>query len=107
MDNRIMGEVRTVTDPDNSQAEFAILVRPEFQGKGLGFALLGKMIRYCRDRGTAAIFGDVLAANARMLKLARAVEFDARRSGNDGIVRISLDLAGAARPAKATAGALQ
>jgi acetyltransferase len=106
-DDRIMGEVRTVTDPDNSQAEFAILVRPEFQGKGLGFALLGKMIRYCRERGTAAIFGDVLAANARMLKLARTLEFDAQRSGNDGIVRISLDLAGAARPAKAIAGALQ
>ena len=106
MKNEILGEVRTVTDPDNSQAEFAILVRPDCQGKGLGHALLGKMLRYCRDRGTTRILGDVLASNSRMLDLARSLGF-APQPNRDGIVQVSLDLQDATCNINRQEGALQ
>jgi acetyltransferase len=91
-DNELLGEVRTVTDPDNEQAEFGILVRSGAQGKGLGHALLEKMIRYCRARGTRELFGDVLPTNSRMLALAENLHFQRDRPPGDGVARISLRL---------------
>jgi acetyltransferase len=90
--NELLGEVRTVTDPDNEQAEFGILVRSDAQGKGLGHALLEKMIRYCRARGTRELFGDVLPTNSRMLALAGNLHFQRSRPPGDGVARISLRL---------------
>jgi acetyltransferase len=91
-DNELLGEVRTVTDPDNEQAEFGILVSSSAQGKGLGHALLDKMIRYCRARGTKELFGDVLPTNSRMLALAGNLHFQRGRPPGDGVARISLRL---------------
>jgi len=91
-DDEFLGEVRTVTDPDNEQAEFGILVRSSAQGKGLGHALLEKMIRYCRARGTKELFGDVLPTNSRMLALAGNLHFQRSRPPGDGVARISLRL---------------
>lgn len=68
-----LGVVRSVTDPDNRRAEFAIVVRPDLKGSGLGRRLLEKMIRYCRSRGTQELSGEVLAINRPMLDLARRV----------------------------------
>jgi acetyltransferase len=64
-----LGVARAIFDPDNLSAEFAILVRSDFQGRGLGRALLSKLIRYCRDRGTKRLFGEVLSSNKPMLAL--------------------------------------
>ena len=64
-----LGVARAISDPDNTSAEFAILVRSDLQGKGLGRALLSKLIRYCRDRGTKKLVGEVLSSNKRMLAL--------------------------------------
>jgi acetyltransferase len=89
-DDQLLGEVRTVTDPDNEQAEFGILVRSSAQGKGLGHVLLEKMIRYCRARGTRELFGDVLTANSRMLALAGNLDFQRGRITGDGVARVSL-----------------
>ncbi|HKQ22835.1 MAG TPA: bifunctional acetate--CoA ligase family protein/GNAT family N-acetyltransferase [Burkholderiales bacterium] len=91
-ENELLGKVRTITDPDNEEAEFAILVRSSAQGKGLGHALLEKMIRYCRSRGTKKMVGDVLATNSRMLALAENLHFERSRLTGDGMVRVSLSL---------------
>jgi acetyltransferase len=91
-DYELLGEVRTITDPDNEQAEFGILVTSNAQGKGLGHALLEKMIRYCRARGTKELFGHVLRTNSRMLELAENLHFQRGRPPDDGVVRISLRL---------------
>ena len=91
-DGELLGKVRTVTDPDNEEAEFGILVRSDMQGKGLGHALLEKMIRYCRARGTKKLVGDVLANNSRMLALAENLHFEHGRPPSDGVTRVSLQL---------------
>ena len=87
----ILGIVRAVTDPDNDSAEFAILVRSDLKGQGLGYALLDKMVRYCRSRGTRTLWGDVIAGNATMLELATTLGF--RTAPPDqGMVRVTLAL---------------
>jgi acetyltransferase len=68
-----LGVVRAVTDPDNQDAEFAILVRSDLQNRGLGRLLLQKMIRYLRGRGTQRMVGLVLRENQNMRTLATAL----------------------------------
>jgi acetyltransferase len=87
-----LGVVRTVTDPDNESAEFAVLVRSDLKGKGLGSMLMKKIIDYCRSRGTAEIKGLVLASNESMIGLARSLGFRIE-SGPDGdtvVARLAL-----------------
>src|SRR3546814_16902346 len=61
-----LGVVRAITDPDNIRAEFAVLVRSDFKGHGLGEILMHKIIGYCRQRGTREIIGDILRENQAM-----------------------------------------
>ena len=76
------GEVRAVCDPDNRKAEFAIQVAAPWQGKGLGRALLGKLIRYLRERGTQEVMGQCLSENAAMAALARRLGFEVKADGS-------------------------
>jgi acetyltransferase len=73
--DEIVGVVRSIADPDNVRAEFAILVRSDWSGRGLGYALMTRIIAYSRARGTQELFGDVLMNNRRMLELAKALGF--------------------------------
>lgn len=90
---RILGTVQAMGDPDNISAEFAIAVRSGIQGHGLGGILLQKIIGYCRQRGTAELKGEVLAENTRMLALAKELGFQFRRdTAEAGVVRVNLML---------------
>jgi len=87
-----IGTVRAVTDPDNARAEFGVIVRSDMKGRSLGFLLMKKMIRYCRERGTGELVGDVLRENAGMLRLARALGFEVQSGEDSEFVRIRLPL---------------
>ncbi len=87
-----LGVVRTVTDPDNEAAEFAIVVRSDLKGSGLGKRLLVKMIDYCRSRGTRTIVGQVLKDNQRMLAFVQHLGFLPIRTIDGDIVEVELEL---------------
>jgi len=87
-----LGVVRIFTDPDNEQAEFAIVVRSDLKGQGFGAALLDKMIAYCRSRGTDRLVGQVLAQNRAMLGLAESRGFKRSRTDDPEAVGVSLGL---------------
>jgi acetyltransferase len=87
-----LGVVRTVTDPDNEAAEFAVVVRSDLKGSGLGKRLLVKMIEYCRDRGTGKIVGQVLRDNTRMLKFVQHLGFVQTKIVDGDIVEVEYDL---------------
>jgi acetyltransferase len=86
-----LGVVRAIADPDNTSAEFAILVRSDLKGKGLGRALLKKLVRYCRTRGIKELVGEVLADNRRMIALAARLGFR-MGSARDGSMQVRLEL---------------
>ena len=92
-----LGVARVIADPDNRQAEFAIIVRSDLKQRGLGTLLMKKLIAYCRSRGTAEIIGDALQDNAGLLKLARGFGFTVQPMLHDGIAKLSLMLLPAAR----------
>jgi acetyltransferase len=91
-----IGAVRALTDPDNAHAEFGIIVRSDLKGRGLGRLLMDKMIRYCRERGTGELVGDVLRENTGMLKLIRSLGFEVLPGEEHDFVRIRLPLQRAA-----------
>ncbi|HEY0586856.1 MAG TPA: bifunctional acetate--CoA ligase family protein/GNAT family N-acetyltransferase [Pseudoduganella sp.] len=89
-----LGVARTVSDPDNIRAEFAVVVRSDLKGRGLGALLMEKMLRYCRARGTQELVGEALPENQRMLQLARHLGFAVTPAVAQGAVGMRLVLSG-------------
>jgi acetyltransferase len=87
----ILGVARASADPDNIAAEFAVLVRSDLKGQGLGRLLMQKLIRYCRERGTRQLWGSVLSENAAMLHLSKSLGFRVRGVDRN-VEEIALDL---------------
>ena len=89
----IFGVANIIADPDNFGAEYAIVVRHDMIGLGLGIVLMRRTIDYARNRGITEIFGDVLSANQPMLKLCKILGFTQSRVPDDpGVVRVTLQL---------------
>jgi acetyltransferase len=88
-----LGVVRAVADPDNQDAEFAIIVRTDLKGQGLGTVMMDKLIRFLRARGTQRLVGTVISENRRMRALARELGFvETERAAEDTVCDIHLDL---------------
>ena len=89
----IYGVVRIIADSDNERAEYAIIVRGDLTGQGLGRLLMQRILDHARRRGIKEIYGDVLRDNTRMLGLCRELGFDiAPAEAEPDIVRVSLAL---------------
>jgi acetyltransferase len=94
----ILGVAHACADPDNVGAEFAVLVRSDVKGQGLGTLLMRKLIGYCRARGTRQLWGCVMHDNTSMLRLGGSLGF--RHQGAQGNVeKLVLELQGPALPA--------
>ncbi|CAM3983463.1 bifunctional acetate--CoA ligase family protein/GNAT family N-acetyltransferase [Rahnella victoriana] len=91
-ENEIIGVTRAVSDPDNIDAEFSVLVRSDLKGLGLGRRLLDKMIHYAAEHGLQRLTGITMPNNRGMITLARKLEFDVDIQIQDGIVNLSLAL---------------
>ena len=87
-----LGVVRSVTDPDNRQTEFAIIVRSDQKRQGLGRKLMTKMIAYCRARGTMEMIGQIKRENAGMRALAKDLGFNADGAVMDDVVEVRIPL---------------
>ena len=86
-----LGVVRAVADANYTQAEFAIIVRSDLKGQGLGRLLMEKMIRYCRSQGIQRLIGQTLPQNKAMLELAERTGF-MHKAQSDNVVDLTLDL---------------
>jgi acetyltransferase len=89
----LAGVARLAADPDNERAEFALLVRSDLKGRGLGAALMGLLIDHARAKGVGVLFGLVAAGNTRMLALSEELGFARRADPVDGaqaIVELAL-----------------
>ncbi len=79
----LYGVGRLMADPDNARAEFALIVRSDVAGKGLGGILLDRIVKHARRRGIGEVWGDVMSENAAMLDLCRRLGFTAALSPED------------------------
>ncbi|MBS0193273.1 MAG: GNAT family N-acetyltransferase [Proteobacteria bacterium] len=71
-----------------TDAEFAIIVSHFLAGQGLGYLLLSRLIACAKQRRLRSLYGDVLADNHAMLRLAAALGFLREGHADPGIVRV-------------------
>jgi len=74
-------------------AEVAFAVVDEFQGQGVGGALMRHIAMIARDAGLKELIAEVLAENSAMLKVFEKSGLRCRTARDSGVVHITLALA--------------
>jgi acetyltransferase len=72
---QMLGVVRLHANADYDRGEYAILVRSDCKGRGLGWLLMQLIIDYARSEGIRRIEGQILRENAAMLAMCRELGF--------------------------------
>jgi acetyltransferase len=89
----LYGIVRIAADPDNQKAEYAVMVRSDMKGKGLGYVLMTRIINYARSRGIGEVHGDVLRENTTMLEMCRELGFTQKENRDEpGVVEVTIKM---------------
>ena len=71
---RAAAEMRQIGDSWSLDAEGAFSVEHEYQSRGIGSELLGRIIRAARNRGVSRLYMNCLAENHRMQRICRKYE---------------------------------
>ena len=71
----LAGVVRLHSDSVYETGEYAILLRSDLKGRGLGWALMQLLIEYAKSEGLKQLFGQVLRENATMIEMCRSLGF--------------------------------
>ncbi len=79
----MLGVVRLHADANYETGEYAILVRSDLKGHGLGWLLMQLIIEYARAEGLKTIEGQVLRENTTMLNMCRELGFEIATDPND------------------------
>jgi len=89
----ILGVVRVHADPAGETGEYAILLRSDLKGRGLGWALMQMIIEYGKSEGLTQIIGRILQENSVMLKMCRELGFVVKTDPEDrGLCDVTLVL---------------
>ena len=72
----MLGVIRLHADPNYDSGEYAVLVRSDLKGRGLGYLLMQLIIEYARVEGLKTIEGQVLSENTAMLAMCKELGFD-------------------------------
>jgi len=91
-DREIIGVGRLTKIRGTSEAEFAILVSDPFQGKGIGTALLERLVQVGHDERIDRISGDVLPENRQMQRLCERLGFRLIHNAGDPVIKALIDL---------------
>ena len=82
--------------PDRSWTEYAILVRSDRKGLGLGYAMMNRLIDHAREEGIPEVRGEVLRENKKMRSLAANLGFTERAGPSSDLVEVVYRFAAAA-----------
>jgi len=89
----MLGVVRIHANSEHRSGEYAILVRSDLKGHGLGWMLMELMIEYARAEGLESVHGEVLQENKTMLQMCRQLGFQITPDADDpAIVIVTLPL---------------
>ena len=85
----MIGGVRLHADANYETGEFAILMRSDLKGRGLGWKLMELIIEYARAEGIKRITGQVLRENIVMLRMCSEFGFGLEDDPQDACVFIA------------------
>jgi len=89
---KLIGVSRIINSPDQKEAEFSVLVADQYQGQGVGSALLSRCLFIAKQRGVEMVEGFVLAENTQMLTLGKKLGFVSSPVQGIGEYRLIIDL---------------
>jgi len=96
----LLGVARFVADPDYTRGEYAVIVRSDLKGLGIGWSLMEQLLAYARAEGLKLLEGLVLSENTQMLEMCRKLGFAVTVDAvNPGLCAVRMDLAGTRAPA--------
>jgi len=87
-----LGAIRASIDPDNTEAEFAMAVRSDHQGQGLGKLLLEKLISYYKGNDTQVLTGFTMFENRSMANLAKRLGFTVTFDMEEHLIKMDMKL---------------
>jgi GNAT superfamily N-acetyltransferase len=88
-----LGVVWLYGDPIHETGEYAILLRSDLKGRGLGWALMQLIIEHAGSEGLKQMSGQILQENADMLKMCRELGFQVVTDAQDrGVCNVTLPL---------------
>jgi RimJ/RimL family protein N-acetyltransferase len=91
--SEMLGVVWLYSDSAHETGEYAILLRSDLKGRGLGWALMQLIIEYAKSEGLKQISGEILQENAVMLKMCRELGFKVKTDVEDrGVCDVTLVL---------------
>jgi acetyltransferase len=89
----MLGGVRLMLDANREVGEYAILLRSDLKGQGLGWKLMKLMIEYAETHGLRRVEGQVLSENVTMLQMCQALGFKVQDDPHEhGVKLVKLDL---------------
>ncbi len=90
-----LGVVRLVLSEDGTRGDYAVMVRSDIKGHGLGYCLMQEMLCWAVARGLRQVDGEVLVENTGMLHMVHDLGGVTSRSGDDfHTVKVRFDIAG-------------
>ncbi len=88
------GVVRVHADANLFSGEYAVMLRSDIKGLGLGWTLMGQMVEWARAEGLKVVEGQVLRENKAMLDMCRHMGFEIISDPDDPDLKIvKLDIA--------------
>jgi acetyltransferase len=91
--NEMVGVVRIHSDSIYANGEYAILLRSDLKGRGLGWALMQLIIEYAKSEGLKRISGEVLRENSVMLNMCRELGFAVKSDPTEhALCNVTLEL---------------
>jgi acetyltransferase len=89
----MIGGVRLHADANYEAGEYAILLRSDLKGRGLGWKLMEIIMAYARAQGLKRVEGQVLRENAVMIRMCQEFGFRVEDDPDDpDICVVSLSL---------------
>jgi len=84
----VVGTSGYIVDPMDNLGEVAFMIRPDFQGKGLGTVLQQRTAEHARKRGLRGLKADILANNRKMTRLFNKLP-NVRTHREEGVVEVT------------------
>jgi acetyltransferase len=88
---KMLGVARVISFRDHEEAEFSVAVGDQWQGKGIGAALLQRCLSIAKERGIQRVMGTVLSENTQMLALGRKLGFNIKNELGVPEYELSID----------------
>ncbi|HUG63414.1 MAG TPA: bifunctional acetate--CoA ligase family protein/GNAT family N-acetyltransferase [Methylomirabilota bacterium] len=79
----VVGSVSLHADVNYERGEYAVIVRSDLKGRGLGWALMQMMLEYAHAEGLRRVEGQVLRENTVMLRMCQELGFSVTNNPED------------------------